>query len=667
MPLIPIIDFRRGIRTQPSFQRGSQNAPLDLLNIMVEGQGRPVQRLGYTPVENVETSGEVNGNQLIRVHDLGNSQRSAISRFYRLVSNESYIDTKGRLFVSDPDENRNEWHDIQNDISYRWDFTELEHAPLIERISPATLETLFNENHGIQPGGLLIPNYFSFAYTLESRRFGIETVLSRARVRDFPTYSGGTYDENIRFTATFPSEALPLPEWVDRINFYMQTTGEFPVHPERRDGDTFDPNGTDRQYVRFGHIDINDALRVDNGAIIARRPVTLQNPNFVWTEGDLDATYFEPPLRYQDVFYVDESDLFPNGRGDYRRAEPTLVSFEDEELKEIDAINDLTVSPINLHPIMLYAERIWGWDKEEQLLRFSELGEYDKFPADYALELSKSGQSRVSAMHPAPTVSAFFVFKQDAIHVIRGSGNIDGLRTQTLASTDLDASGVILQHGMLSPRTIVSGENGIYFISRDKKLKYLTVDGFGNTNVNDIGVAIDDFLEVLTLAEQKKLIAFLYENCYHIIMPDYVLAVDIQKRYWTRISWDLKDAFWSEGGINEESILYGLTADDTIVTLYEGETDGGNAIACEFESQDFQLPYETNVTGVAVYHTSGEGVMLSVDLYMDDVFRGTFTSLVEKANHFEIPVFGYGHRVRVRIRSENGIPLINAVLLNIPD
>ena len=79
------------------------------------------------------------------------------------------------------------------------------------------------------------------------------------------------------------------------------------------------------------------------------------------------------------------------------------------------------------------------------------------------LELSSSGESIVTAMHPAPTVSAFFVFKQDAIHIVRGTGILDGLRTQTLASTDLDASGVILQHGTLSPRTIVSGENGIYF------------------------------------------------------------------------------------------------------------------------------------------------------------------------------------------------------------
>ena len=85
-------------------------------------------------------------------------------------------------------------------------------------------------------------------------------------------------------------------------------------------------------------------------------------------------------------------------------------------------------------------------------------------------------------------------------------------------------------------------------ISRDKKLKYLTIDGLGSTNVQDVGIAIDEFLAELTLREQKNLVAFLFNNCYHVIMPDYVLVLDLQKRYWVRNSWRLLDAFWSEGG-----------------------------------------------------------------------------------------------------------------------
>ena len=245
------------------------------------------------------------------------------------------------------------------------------------------------------------------------------------------------------------------------------------------------------------------------------------------------------------------------------------------------------------------------------------------------------------------------------------TGILDGLRTQTLASTDLDASGVILQHGTLSPRTIVSGENGIYFISRDKKLKYLTIDGLGSTNVQDVGIAIDEFLAELTLREQKNLVAFLFNNCYHVIMPDYVLVLDLQKRYWVRNSWQLVDAFWSEGGINAESNLYAITSDREIVKLYEGFTDSGSAIPCEFESQDFQLPYETNVTGVVIQHTS-EPTEMSVELYMDDIFVGEFTDTPQKGNHFRIACYGYGHRARVRIKSKQGIPLINAVFLEVP-
>ena len=90
------------------------------MNIELEGQGRPLQRLGYI-VENVETSGLQNGTQLIKVHDLGNSQREAVSRFYRISADDSYIVNKGRLFVSRP-EASNHWYDIDINERYTWDF-----------------------------------------------------------------------------------------------------------------------------------------------------------------------------------------------------------------------------------------------------------------------------------------------------------------------------------------------------------------------------------------------------------------------------------------------------------------------------------------------------------------------------------------------------------------
>ena len=322
---------------------------------------------------------------------------------------------------------------------------------------------------------------------------------------------------------------------------------------------------------------------------------------------------------------------------------------------------------------MLYAERMWVWDTENQLLRFSELGQYDNFPPDYALELSKSGQSQVTAMIPAPSTSAFFVFKQDAIHVVRGSARISGLRMKSLADTDLDTSGVVLAHGTLSPRTVISGDNGIYFIGRDRRLKYLTIDGFGNTNVKDIGIAIEEDLAELSDAELKNLVAFLYSDCYHIIMPGFVLKLDISRRYWMRYDWKLFDAFWSEGGIQGESILYAIRSHDSdnnytndIVRLYEGETDGGAEIPCEWESHDVALPLETNITGVVVQHTTEPEPELSASLIVDEKDAGTFVGTPAKGNRFRISCFGKGHLARVRLRSKNKMPAINGLFLEIP-
>ena len=651
---IPIADFRRGARTNPSWQKASQGSALDMVNIAVEGQGRPVSRMGYVVDDTLEVEGL--GDQLIKAHDLGSPHRSPVSRTFRLSSHQDYVINKGRLFVSGGGQFSNKWIDLEDDdlTEFNLVLPELTDALNYTR-TPQDIGSM-RDGDGYLPGGRVVTNWFSLAYNFESIKFGFETTLSNAKVIDFPTFTGGTFDYDTQFEVYLPNQ--PIPEWVDRVNFYMQTE---PGVSNPHVNAIFNPNGTDRRYIKFGAIRFIVDSQRENFSF-ADNPITTPVPLFDWHEGDTA----QIPSDF-------ESHLYPDGRGDYWRAVPTLTGFYNVELKTIDTSLAIVGSAAEkLHPFMLYAERLWGWDRDEQLLRFSELGKYETFPADYAVELSASGQSHVEALVPAPTVSAFFVFKQDAIHVIRGSGVVDGLRMKSIADTDLDASGVMLQHGTLSPRTIISGDNGIYFISRDKKLKYLTIDGYGNTNVKDVGIAIDDYLAELTIEEQKDLIAFLYDNCYHIIMPGYVLVLDIQRRYWTRITWDLKDAFWSEGGAQGESILYAIRNKDSfgrftndIVRLYEGFQDEDALIPCEWESQDVQLPYETNVTGIIVQHTS-EPQELSVDLYMDDVLIKEFRGTPQKGNHFRISTYGYGHRARVRLKSDDGIPLINLLALEIP-
>ena len=648
--LIPLADFRRGTRTNPAWQRASQGAGLDMVNVGVEGQGRPVPRLGYVVDETLEVDGL--GDQLVRIHDLGNANRPSLTRTYRLFSNDTYENKSSRLFVASSDATY--WINLQNKNKYNWGLEGPTLAPTVD--DPELPETRASGNQN-----QILVNVFSACYTFESIAFGFESAPSPAKSFNWGTYRGGFQDKDLFAKVYIPNQSIP--EWADRINVYMQATPSKTVYIDSVllsqdivdiDAKVFDPiqlvkDNPEIEYLKMGAIRL---IPAGTSFEFATNPITIINLDMKFNEADLSNT--------------------PPSDGGLNWGIPTIVGSGAIEFPVYLSNEPYAPPPDKFSPIMLYAERMWGWDNEEQFLRFSELGNYDNFPKDFALELSASGQSKVEALIPAPSVSAFFVFKQDAIHVIRGSGIVDGLRMKSIADTDLDASGVMLQHGTLSPRTIISGDNGIYFISRDKKLKYLTIDGFGNTNVKDIGIAIDDYLAELTLEEQKNLIAFLYNNCYHIIMPGYVLVLDIQKRYWTRLTWDLKDAFWSEGGAQGESILYGIRSHDSsgrftndIVRLYEGFDDGGSLIPCEWESQDLQLPYETNVTGLIVQHTS-DPQELSFDLYMDDILVGTFTGTPQKGNHFRISAFGYGHRARIRLKSDDGIPLINLLAIEIP-
>ena len=604
---LPIIDFKRGARTNPAFQRGSQLAPLDLLNIEIEGQGRPLQRLGYV-VENPETSGLQNGTQFVRLHSIPDRY----SRNYRISSGDDWEYHKGRLFGVSTRGRSPYWYDVKNDIKYNWDLPKPETALTLEinypdAISGDNYEAIRDRVSILRPTPNPFENETDIKLTISEsiafRMIVIDSTLRTVRVlhdsldadgnnelsvgnqsitwdgdnTDGDALARGIYtvtiidsDGNIARSASLAkagedglSTDIYEVEGVRTIRdggelleaagirtgwwyfCYTYTNTDFAIEtspsPMERvyvaSFDTEDDDPLDRSNLEISiTVPISDVPEwADEVNLYVKRgfaPEDITEPK----EVDWDWTFFGSQIL--STLTDDEAGfLFTNEKS----ATPRRYLLSSTTTLNADGI------PQELTSVMLYAERMWIWDNKNLFLRFSELGQYDKFPDDYALELSSSGESIVTAMHPAPTVSAFFVFKQDAIHIVRGTGILDGLRTQTLASTDLDASGVILQHGTLSPRTIVSGENGIYFISRDKKLKYLTIDGLGSTNVQDIGIAIDEFLAELTLREQKNLVAFLFNNCYHVIMPDYVLVLDLQKRYWVRNSWQLVDAFWSEG------------------------------------------------------------------------------------------------------------------------
>ena len=206
--LIPLADFRRGTRTNPAWQRASQGAGLDMVNIGVEGQGRPVPRLGYVVDETLEVDGL--GDQLIKVHELGNSYREPVSHSYRIFSDENYINHKGRLFISGRSDNK--WIDLQSGNVYDWGLESPELVPSVT--PPRTLPDRDDVN--------IIPNVFTVVYTFESIAFGFETPPSKPRYFIWETYSNGTYfKDSQQIKVLIPNQTIP--KWTDRINIYMQT------------------------------------------------------------------------------------------------------------------------------------------------------------------------------------------------------------------------------------------------------------------------------------------------------------------------------------------------------------------------------------------------------------------------------------------------------------
>ena len=138
--------------------------------------------------------------------------------------------------------------------------------------------------------------------------------------------------------------------------------------------------------------------------------------------------------------------------------------------------------------------------------------------------------------------------------------------------------------------------------------------------------------------------------------------MDMSREYWTSASWQLKDAFWSRGGLDSESILYGLTEDDELIELYQGNTDGGDPIGGTWESNPIPIPSESTLTGVMAVHTTDPPPEITCAVTLDDIEDPEprqFTPA--KYNDFRYGTHKSGSRVSVRFSSDDGFPLLDGV------
>lgn len=354
-----------------------------------------------------------------------------------------------------------------------------------------------------------------------------------------------------------------------------------------------------------------------------------------------------------------EEDRFTHESIDIDPTERVLDSFDHDE------------PPPHMHVVAPHGVGLWG--AERNTVYFSKIGNQGEqrlyaMPSENALvphkfDLVGSSQSPVIWIHPAAHVTGLLAFKRDAIHVIRGKGVIEGLyNPETPIQVDLDASNVIEGTGTSSPKSVLTVGNGVYFVGSDKRYYRYGLNWRGQADLKDVGLPVQRYLDELREEDLPGLTAFLYQNCYHLIMPDRVLIMDMTRNYWTGASWRLKDAFWSRGGINSESILYGVTRDNNLVELYKGNTDGGDPIGGIWESNPVPIPSESVLTGVLAVHTSPTPIELTCAVMLDDVedpSPRTFTPA--KYNDFRCGTHKSGSRVSVKLSSDDGFPLLDRV------
>ena len=263
--------------------------------------------------------------------------------------------------------------------------------------------------------------------------------------------------------------------------------------------------------------------------------------------------------------------------------------------------------------------------------------------------LDKS-ESPIVAIHPAPNDSMLYVFKSDTIHFLRGHGEIRGLYNPgTPIDVDLDASIRKDNVGTSYPRSITTLKDIVIFLGSDRIL--YTMSGMG---VEPFALSIQPQIDKYGTGDypdltEENVLAFEYRNCYHLCMPNEVIVLDLQKRYWTIFDWEIEDISWLQG---VQNTLYALI-DNQLVRLNEGGTDNGTRIDCEIESNTFKLPYQGLISSLYVYHdeqTQGK-LKVSVKVNNGEYQDRTFTPAAY--NRFRQGFHAKGQRAQIKVRDEN--------------
>lgn len=596
--------------------------------------------------------------------------------------------------------------------------------------SRTTLTPAQENETGFYPGQMIVVYTFS-----DNEHRTVETLPTL--INPFYVFSFENKREGPR-TDQAVNISLPLhdekPEWADYINVYaarslvepklddvpqatgleFQLIGQFKAGNETSNTWT-DPSGDGR--VISGIIDIPDHPDtitlpelgvVEVGIGQYANPSTLSSPtlpvklvipddvdnppdinlksefNGVVRQGkEIDAfvDLESDPVSLDLKLVVDADRVQELGGIDLKIVTPYIFRWINEKLEEPLGILNSTDNdrpPATLSNIVSYGSRIWGVNTEDQTIRYSKIGPngYHFFPNENALiphnfALEDAHQNIVK-IHPAPNDSLLYVFKPDRIHFIRGHGDIKGLHSpNTPIDISIDASVKKENIGTVYPKSITTLKDNVLFLGSDKILYVLS-----GLSVQPFSISIQPIIEAYTDDDLKNTVAFEYRNCYHLCLPNEVLVLDLQKKYWTIIDWRVTDVFWAQDVgdniFNDEdneddedkrgdsifAMLSGIKPDepdaDTLVRLYED--NHSEKFNCEWESNTSRLPYETTISGIHVYHDESSRGSLSVGIKMDNAEEYRWkTFKPSKRNRFRQGFHQKGHRIQVKIIDENDV------------
>ena len=648
MPRVAISELRRGIENNPAFE-GTILGARDLLNLEIDEIGRTQLRQGYV-VDDSEVMGD--GGQVVKVHFIGDADRDAFSRIYRLDQDETWVFDNGRLFVAGVREPM--WIDVEDNTAYDWEMETPTGS--ITEISPDPI-ILEGEEDAVS-----FSHRFAICFTFYSTKFGIESLPSTSKafqvsvpredvdVEEFP---------GINFTATY--ELGVVPGWADEVRFYMMSV----------------PFGSDDFYFVQdpGPNSISgNSPNIVAAAYASRQRLANIQGTIINTQKMIEAGY-----RFDLI-----GRLGASTPGEFELDSDRSFAVNFIYVQSTDADGDAITGPeidtarfserfIFLYPgnptdgfgsLLEHAGRIWAYDGDTNLIRYSLIDEthsvYDVFPLEnveipHAINVPESYQSGVIHLEKIPPAGGVYVFFSNAIRTITGRALLTGLFSpDSPPQTDLDASGGIDSVGTLSPRSVIAFRNVVVFFASDKNVYQLGGAGMGLT---DIGLRIQEDLDEVREDDFENVHAFGWNDRYFISIPERGLFVYDQKRgYWTRYDFDIKSAFWSRGGENNESILYAVRDDNQLLRLFEGDDDDGDDIEWAWESNEIGFPSDFTTLGELYLRHNGEASEVDVEVEVDERIVATRPFEPKRNNKFRFGFHANGGTIKAKVSGTGAVP-----------